>query len=58
MSGPSSHSMPSHLSDSSISSTEPSTRRPWSVSSILTMNVPPRPRANSQLYIAVRIMPT
>ena len=57
-SGPSSHSMPSHLSDSSISSTEPLTSRPWSVSSILTMNVPPRPRANSQLYIAVRIMPT
>src|SRR5258707_207476 len=52
MSGPSSQSRPSHRRSSIIDASDFRVDRSTSVSSILRTNVPPDPRANSQLKIA------
>src|SRR5262245_30695297 len=56
--GPSSQSSPSQPSASRICSTFSGVERSLSVSSIRSTNVPPDPRARSQLYSAVRAPPT
>ena len=56
-SGPSSQSMPSHLSPCRIGARALSTLRPASVSSMRRINCPPCFRANNQLKSAVRTPP-